>query len=134
MESLIRWKKNPARKPLIIQGARQVGKTWLMREFGRNHYSNTVYLNFDENRVFHDLFIPDLNVNRIIASLEYIMHTKIHKGDTLVIFDEIQECNRALVSLKYFCENAREYHIMAAGSFLGVALHEDNSLFRSGIL
>ena len=126
-ESLIRWKNNPIRKPLIIQGARQVGKTWLMREFGRNYYINTVYINFDDMRVFHDLFNPDLNIKRIITSLEQIMHVKIHMENTLIIFDEIQECNRALVSLKYFCENAPEYHIMAAGSFLGVAIHEGNS-------
>ena len=127
INSLIKWKNNPDRKPLIIQGARQVGKTWLMREFGRSHYNNTVYINFDNMREFHDLFNPDLNVNRIIASIEQLTHIKINADNTLIIFDEIQECNRALVSLKYFCENAPEYHIVAAGSFLGVALHEDYS-------
>ena len=126
-EALIRWKNSPGRKPLILQGARQVGKTWLMREFGRNHYANTVYINFDDMRSFHDLFAPDLNVYRIITSLEQIEHVKINAENTLIIFDEIQECNRALVSLKYFCENAPEYHIISAGSFLGVAMHEGNS-------
>ncbi|MDR0322791.1 MAG: ATP-binding protein [Treponema sp.] len=126
-ESLLQWKESSERKPLIIQGARQVGKTWLMKEFGRNFYASTVYINFDDMRIFHDLFIPDLNIKRIIASLEQIMRVKINADNTLIIFDEIQECNRALVSLKYFCENAPEYHIIAAGSFLGVAIHEDNS-------
>ncbi|MDR0442288.1 MAG: ATP-binding protein [Treponema sp.] len=125
--ALLQWKNKPSRKPLVIQGARQVGKTWMMREFGENFYKNTVYLNFDDMRELHELFTPNLDTGRIIASLEQITHTKIEPENTLIIFDEIQECNRALVSLKYFCENAPEYHIIAAGSFLGVALHEGNT-------
>ena len=117
----------PKRSPLVIQGARQVGKTWLMKEFGRSFFSATVYINFDDMREFHELFTPDLNVKRIIASIEQLTHIKISAENTLIIFDEIQECNRALVSLKYFRENAPEYHVVAAGSFLGVAAHEGNS-------
>ena len=126
-ESLVQWKKSLKRKPLIIQGARQVGKTWLMQEFGRNFFSNTAYINFDDMRTFHDLFTPDFNIKRIIKSMEQLMHIKISTENTLIIFDEIQECNRALISLKYFCENAPEYHIAAAGSFLGVSMHEGSS-------
>jgi predicted AAA+ superfamily ATPase len=104
-----------------------VGKTWLMREFGRSFYSNTVYVNFDEMREFHDLFAPDLNVRRIVASLEQVMRVKIKAKDTLIIFDEIQECNRALIALKYFCENAPEYHVVASDSLLGMNLHNQVS-------
>jgi predicted AAA+ superfamily ATPase len=127
LEDLCRWKDKERRKPLIIQGARQVGKTHLMREFGRMAFKNTVYVNFDDSRGVQDLFAPNLDTKRIITSLEYEQHQKINPADTLIIFDEIQECNRALVSLKYFCENAPQYHIVAAGSFLGVAMHEGNS-------
>jgi predicted AAA+ superfamily ATPase len=112
---------------LIIQGARQVGKTWLMRDFATSFYKKTVYLNFDDMRELHELFMPNLNIRRIITSLGHIANTKIEPENTLIIFDEIQECNRALASLKYFCENAPEYHIIAAGSFLGVSLHEGNT-------
>jgi predicted AAA+ superfamily ATPase len=121
------WKDKSGRKPLIIQGARQVGKTWLMMEFGRRVFGNTVYLNFDSNRRIHELFQPDLDTARIIAGIEIEFHTKIDAETTLIIFDEIQECNRALVSLKYFCENAPQYYIVAAGSFLGVAMHPGSS-------
>jgi predicted AAA+ superfamily ATPase len=127
IESLLEWKNKLLRKPLIIQGARQVGKTWLMREFGAAFYKNTVYLNFDDMRELHELFTPNLDTTRIIVSLRHIADIKIEPENTLIIFDEIQECNRALASLKYFCENAPEYHIIAAGSFLGVALHEGNT-------
>ncbi|MDR0730595.1 MAG: ATP-binding protein [Treponema sp.] len=121
------WKDRAGRKPLIIQGARQVGKTWLMIEFGRRAFKSTVYLNFDSNRRIHEIFQPDLDTARIIAGMEIEFHTKIDAETTLIIFDEIQECNRALVSLKYFCENAPQYHIAAAGSFLGVAMHPGSS-------
>jgi predicted AAA+ superfamily ATPase len=126
-ERLALWKEKPGRKPLIIQGARQVGKTWLMREFGRSSYTDTVYVNFDHNPKIRDIFAPDLDTRRILASLEAEFRQKIVPDKTLIIFDEIQECNRALVSLKYFCEDSPEYHVMAAGSFLGVAQHEGNS-------
>lgn len=127
MRDLIAWKNNLSRMPLIIEGARQVGKTWLMKEFGAIYYKNTVYFNFDDNRKLHKLFEQDLDTNRLISELELISGSKITPHETLIIFDEIQECNRALVSLKYFCENASEYHVVSAGSLLGVAIHGDNS-------
>jgi predicted AAA+ superfamily ATPase len=124
---LLRWKNKPNRKPLILQGARQVGKTWLLKEFGRLYYDKVLYINFDDSRDMREVFEPNLDVRRIIATLEAEGHIKITPENTLIIFDEIQECNRALVSLKYFCENAPEYHIIGAGSFLGVAMHQGNS-------
>jgi predicted AAA+ superfamily ATPase len=127
LQSLMAWKDRPGRKPLVIQGARQVGKTWLMTEFGRRAFGNTVYINFDNNRRVHEIFQPDLDTSRIIASIEMEFHTKIDAENSLIIFDEIQECNRALVSLKYFCENAPQFYITAAGSFLGVAMHPGSS-------
>jgi predicted AAA+ superfamily ATPase len=127
MQELIDWKNNSDKMPLIIEGARQVGKTWLMKEFGAKYYKNTVYFNFDDNRKLHKLFETDLNPDRLISELELLSGSKITPHDTLIIFDEIQECNRALVSLKYFCENAPQYHIVSAGSLLGVAIHGGNS-------
>lgn len=127
MQDLVSWKNNPDRMPLIIEGARQVGKTWVMKEFGAKYYKNTVYFNFDDNRKLHKLFDQDLDIKRLISELELISGSSIIPHKTLIIFDEIQECNRALVSLKYFCENAPEYHVVSAGSLLGVAIHGDNS-------
>ena len=127
LNSLMEWKANSDRKPLIIRGARQVGKTWLMREFGRNCYENTIYINFDNNSVMSELFSRDLNIERIIKGIELFFQTKIDAGNTLLIFDEIQEVPRALSSLKYFNENAPQYQIVCAGSLLGVALHEGTS-------
>ena len=127
MQDLIAWKNNPNRMPLVIEGARQVGKTWLMKEFGATQYKNTVYFNFDDNKKLHKLFDQDLDTNRLISELELVSGKKITPHETLIIFDEIQECNRALISLKYFCENAPEYHIVSAGSLLGVAIHGENS-------
>jgi predicted AAA+ superfamily ATPase len=124
---LITWKNRPDRKPLVVQGARQVGKTWLMQEFGRQEYAGTAYFNFDRDKTLETIFHPDLNPRRIIEELETRGRQKILPGETLIIFDEIQECNRALVSLKYFCEEAGEYHIIAAGSLLGVTIHRGNS-------
>lgn len=126
-EELYEWKKSENRKPLIIEGARQVGKTWLMREFGKQAYEKTVYINFDSNTRMSELFSSDLDVNRIIMGLELYSDTKITPENTLIIFDEIQEVPRALSSLKYFCENAPKFHIMCAGSLLGIALHEGTS-------
>ncbi|MBQ8165067.1 MAG: ATP-binding protein [Clostridia bacterium] len=127
IEDLYKWKKSANRKPLIIEGARQVGKTWLMREFGKQAYEKTVYINFDSNSRMADLFSSDLDVNRIIMGLELYSDTKIESENTLIIFDEVQEVPRALASLKYFFENASEYHIMCAGSLLGIALHRGTS-------
>lgn len=127
IEKLKRWKESKNRKPLIIEGARQVGKTWLMKEFGKLYYSNTVYINFDSNSTMKELFDSDLNVERIILGLELYTGKKIDFNNTLLIFDEIQEVPKALSSLKYFCENAPEYHIVCAGSLLGIALHQGTS-------
>ena len=127
IESLIKWKNKANRKPLIIEGARQVGKTWLMREFGREAYEKTVYINFDSNSRMNELFSSDLDVKRIIAGLELYSDTRIEAESTLIIFDEVQEVPRALTSLKYFYENAPEYHIVCAGSLLGIALHQGTS-------
>lgn len=127
MKSLKKWKMSDGRKPLILEGARQVGKTWLMKEFGRLYYQDVVYINFDGNRRMKELFSADLDVVRILRGLELFAGKKIISGTTLLIFDEIQEVPRALGSLKYFYENAPQYHIVCAGSLLGIALHEGTS-------
>ncbi|MCM1122826.1 MAG: ATP-binding protein [Eubacterium sp.] len=127
IESLKKWKESRYRKPLIIEGARQVGKTWLMKEFGRLAYSDTVYINFDSNARIAELFSSDLQTDRIIMGLELYSGRKIDPDNTLIIFDEVQEVPRALTSLKYFCENSPEYHIVCAGSLLGIALHSGTS-------
>lgn len=127
MEQLLKWKSNTRRKPLIIEGARQVGKTWLMKEFGKQAYDSTVYINFDSNSQMAALFAADLDVKRLIFGLELYSGQKISPDHTLLIFDEVQEVPRALTSLKYFCENAPQYHIICAGSLLGIALHEGTS-------
>ncbi len=126
-EQLYRWKMNPLRKPLIIRGARQVGKTWLMKEFGSEQYPNVVYINFDNNPPISELFSSDYNTDRIITGLEIYAGKKIDPDQTLLIFDEVQEVPQALNSLKYFNENAPQYHIICAGSLLGVALHRGAS-------
>ena len=127
IKSLYEWKENQHRKPLIIEGARQVGKTWLMKEFGKEAYKNTVYINFDSDRMLSELFSADLNPKRLILGLELFAECKIDPSNTLIIFDEIQEVPRALTSLKYFCEDAPEYNIICAGSLLGIALHSGTS-------
>jgi predicted AAA+ superfamily ATPase len=127
MESLLRWKDRPGRQPLILEGARQVGKTWLMKKFGRAAYQRTLYLNFDMDARIREIFDRNISPAHIIGELELLFGGKIDPPTTLIIFDEIQECNRALVSLKYFCEDAPAYHVIAAGSMLGVAIHKGNS-------
>jgi len=127
IENLYEWKNKKDRKPLVIQGARQVGKTWLMKEFGEKAYKNTVYINFDSNSNMKELFEVDLDVERLIMGIELYSGIKIVPEETLIIFDEVQEVPRAISSLKYFYENARQYHIVCAGSLLGVALHEGTS-------
>lgn len=124
---LEQWKNSPHRKPLILRGARQVGKTWLMQEFGRKNYSRCAYISMDENERMESVFRDVFRVERILQALEIEVGFKITPGDTLIIFDEIQEIPRAVKALKYFCEQAPEYHIMAAGSLLGIALHEGTS-------
>lgn len=127
MQQLVKWKSKRKRKPLIIRGARQVGKTWLMKEFGRLYFEHTVYISFDNNPRMKQVFELDFDISRIISSLKIESGQKIEPEKTLLIFDEIQEVPKALTSLKYFCENAPEYPILAAGSLLGVALHEGTS-------
>ena len=112
---------------MIIKGARQVGKTWLMKEFGKQAYADTVYINFDSNSRMADLFSADLDTDRLIMGLELYAGRKINPENTLLIFDEVQEVPRALASLKYFYENAPQYHIVCAGSLLGIALHQGTS-------
>lgn len=121
-DKLIAWKNDPARKPLILKGARQVGKTWLMKEFGRVQYENFVYFNFDEEDQLASIFETNKSPQRIIDLLSVLADQKIEPAQTLIIFDEIQECSAALNALKYFRENANEYHVMAAGSLLGTLL------------
>lgn len=127
IEKLSEWKQSKRRKPLIIEGARQVGKTWLMKEFGKQSYEKTVYINFDSNSKMAELFASDLDTERIIMGLELYTGHKINPNNTLLIFDEVQEVPRALASLKYFYENAPQYHIICAGSLLGIALHQGTS-------
>lgn len=127
IEKLLKWKQSKRRKPMIIEGARQVGKTWLMKEFGRQAYADTVYINFDSNSRMAELFASDLDTDRLIMGLELYAGHKIDPDNSLVIFDEVQEVPRALASLKYFYENAPQYHIVCAGSLLGIALHQGTS-------
>jgi len=119
---LIAWKNDPDRKPLVIKGARQVGKTWLMNEFGKKQYKNYIYLNFDEEERLNSIFEGNKNPHRIVELLGLLTEQRIVPGETLIIFDEIQECPEALNSLKYFREKANEYHVIAAGSLLGALL------------
>jgi len=122
MTDLVKWKNSEQRKPLLLRGVRQCGKTWLLREFGKINYQDVAYFNFEGNDALGARFDNDLDVMRIIKELGVLRNTVIQPGKTLIIFDEIQFCNRALTSLKYFCEEASEYHVVCAGSLLGVAL------------
>ncbi len=125
--ALIDWKNAPCRKPLILQGARQVGKTWLMKEFGKNEFERVVYLNFESSERLKMLFSADFDIKRILSIIEIEVNHKIQSDNTLIIFDEIQEADKGLTALKYFCEQAPEYYIMAAGSLLGVSLQKNTS-------
>ena len=127
IEKLLKWKQSKRRKPLIIEGARQVGKTWLMKEFGKQAYTDAIYINFDSNSRMAELFASDLDTDRLIMGLELYAGHKIDPDNSLLIFDEVQEVPRALASLKYFYENAPQYHIVCAGSLLGIALHQGTS-------
>ncbi len=127
IEDLHKWKNKENKKPLIIRGARQVGKTWLMKEFGNIAYTDTVYINFENNPQMAGLFAADMKIDRIITGIEIYNGRKIDPQNTLLIFDEIQEVPAALTSLKYFNENAPQYQIVCAGSLLGVALHPGTS-------
>lgn len=124
LKHLIDWKNKKNHKPLVIQGARQVGKTWLMQEFGKKYYEQVAYINFDVDVKSREIFDVDYDTERLIMDIGLATKTKINAENTLIIFDEIQECPRALTSLKYFRENAPQYDIIVAGSLLGVACHE----------
>lgn len=123
-KKLLEWKKDPNRQPLLLQGARQVGKTYLLREFGQENYKQCAYINFEETPGCKSFFELDLKPQRIVKDLGIYLEMKIEPESTLIIFDEIQECPNALTSLKYFCENAPEYHVVSAGSLLGVKLSQ----------
>ena len=123
---LIEWKNKEDRKPLIIRGARQVGKTWLMKEFAKE-YKHIIYINFEDSTVLQKLFVQDFNIDRILLSLQIESGVTANAENTLIIFDEIQEAERGLTSLKYFHENAPEYHIIAAGSYLGISIQKNAS-------
>jgi predicted AAA+ superfamily ATPase len=125
--SLKKWKEDKFRKPLIVRGARQVGKTWLLQEFGRTSYARFVYVNFEETPVLQNIFSTDFNIERIITVLQIYAQTTITAEDSLIVFDEIQAAERGVASLKYFCENAPQYHVIAAGSLLGMGLHNQVS-------
>ncbi len=127
IHEMIAWKNSKNRKPLIIQGARQVGKTWLMKEFGKREFENVVYLNFENSSRLSQLFAVDFNIERIITIIEIETNKKIIPETTLLIFDEIQEVEKGLTALKYFQEQAPQYYIVAAGSLLGISLQKNNS-------
>ncbi|WP_455639517.1 ATP-binding protein [Parabacteroides sp.] len=124
---LLKWKNSVGRKPLILRGARQVGKTWILKEFGRCEYKNFIYVNCDNEPRVARLFEDDYDIDRILLALQAITGIKAVPGETLIILDEIQEVKRGLGSLKYFCEDAPEYHVAVAGSLLGIALHQGTS-------
>jgi len=125
--SLNRWKEDKFRKPLIVRGARQVGKTWLLQEFGRTSYAKFIYVNFEETPTLQNIFANDFDIERIITVLQIHAQTTITAEDTLIVLDEIQSAERGLTSLKYFCEKAPQYHVVAAGSLLGMGLHSQVS-------
>ncbi len=126
------WKENKRRKPLLLTGVRQCGKTYILKQFGEEEFSDVLYINFESSSKYAGIFEYDFDVNRIVKELELLQNQKIEPGYTLVIFDEIQECPKAITSLKYFCENMRKLHIVCAGSLLGVALKSENISFPVG--
>ena len=131
-QRLNEWRNSENRKPLLIYGARQIGKTYSMLAFGKEYYANTVYCNFEVATDLHTIFERDLDPERIVAAISAMYNTRITKGDTLIVFDEIQTCERALTSLKYFQEQANDYHIVAAGSLLGLAVNRGHYSFPVG--
>lgn len=132
MEKLIQWKESENRKPLIIHGARQVGKTYIIKQFGKEHYENLIYVNFETNQEFSSQIADSIDPKYVIHKLELFFGEKIIPGKTLLFFDEIQANERALTSLKYFCEEAPEYHVIAAGSLLGIAINREQYSFPVG--
>ena len=127
LKKLLAWKNSPYRKPLILKGVRQVGKTWILKEFGRRYYENTAYFNFDENEEYKQFFETTKDVDRILQNLILASGQKIVPEKTLIIFDEVQDCPKVINSMKYFCENAPQYHVACAGSLLGIALAKPSS-------
>ena len=127
LTELLEWKEKPNRKPLVLKGVRQCGKTYLLKEFGERHYDNVAYFDFEETSALNTVFEQDYDVKRIIFELGLFAGKTITPGTTLIILDEIQECGKALTAMKYFCENAPEYHIVCAGSLLGIALRKQLS-------
>ncbi len=127
LKRLLEWKNSPYRKPLILKGVRQVGKTWILKEFGKLYYENIAYFNFDENEEYKQFFETTKNVDRILQNLMLASGQKIMPEKTFIIFDEVQECPKAINSMKYFCENAPQYHIACAGSLLGISLAKPSS-------
>ena len=127
LDNLLKWKNSHYRKPLILKGVRQVGKTWILKEFGKRYYENTAYFNFDENEEYKQFFETTKDINRILQNLMLVSGEKIVPEKTLIIFDEIQDCPKVINAMKYFCENAPQYHIACAGSLLGIALAKPSS-------
>lgn len=132
IQELLKWKDSRRRKPLIMTGVRQCGKTYVLKEFGKEYFENMVYINFESNEKYEAIFEFDFDVDRIINEIQIISNSKLTPGKTLLFFDEIQECPRAITAMKYFCENYRELHIVCAGSLLGVALRQENIAFPVG--
>lgn len=127
MSKLLAWKNSPYRKPLILKGVRQVGKTWILKEFGKLYYKNIAYFNFDENKEYKQFFETTRSVERILQNLMLASGQKIEAENTLIIFDEVQDCPEVINSMKYFCENAPQYHVAGAGSLLGITLAKPSS-------
>jgi len=127
LNDLLKWKESKYRKPLILKGVRQVGKTWILKEFGRRYYENVAYFNFDENEEYRQFFETTKDVKRILQNLMFASGQTITPEKTLIIFDEVQDCSEVINSLKYFCENAGEHHVVCAGSLLGIALAKPSS-------
>lgn len=127
IKKLLDWKDSKRRKPLVLEGARQVGKTWLVKEFARQYYKNIAYVNFEEKKILQNLFEQDYDITRIITAIEAATNVMCKEGDTLIFLDEIQAAPNAITSLKYFYENAPGYHVIAAGSLLGIELHQGES-------
>lgn len=127
IEKLVRWKKSSRRKPLIVEGARQVGKTWLVKEFARQNYKNIAYVNFEDMKILQNLFEQDFDITRIVTAIKAVTHVPYTEGDTLIFLDEIQAAPNGITSLKYFYENAPGLHVIAAGSLLGIELHQGES-------
>ena len=127
INDLVKWKNSQGRKPLVLEGARQVGKTFILKEFGMSEYENLIYLNCDNNDFMKTLFLQDFDIERILRAIEAFTNQSINAGKTLLFIDEIQEAPRALTSLKYFCENASDQHVVVAGSLLGISCRTGES-------